>query len=290
MSAAPDSGDRAPLAPTTPPPSPLAVLRSVLARGETIRLLTGSQLASGHRDKLLGNVWSLLDPVATLAVYYLVFGIGFRQAAGSPRDFVLYLFVGIVVFRFVSETVGQATGCLRSQRGLILAADFPKAVIPISICLARLYDLLWALGVVAVVAVALGTPASIQLAWLPLLLALAVALALGLGFLVARAGLFFADLANIVAAGVRLWVLATPVFYFARDAHGREGILPPGLLDYYYGLNPMAGLLDAFREVLIWQSAPRSADLAHVAVTALALLVVGFVYFARGEGRYAKFV
>jgi len=276
--------------PAERPPGAFAVLRRVLARSETIRLLTRAQLASGHRDKLLGNLWSLLDPLATLAVYYLVFGIGFRQAADAPREFVLYLFLGIVVWRFVGESVGQATGCLRSQRGLILAADFPRAVIPISICLARLYDLLFGLGVTFAAAWWLGTPASLPLLWLPALLAIAFGLTLGLCFLVARIGLVFADTANVVAAGLRLWVLASPVFYFARSAHGREGILPPGLLDYYYGANPLAGLLDAFREVLIWRSPPRADDLVHVAVFALLVLVAGFVVFARGEGGYAKLV
>lgn len=270
-------------------PSALAVLRRLFDRGETIRILTRSQLAAGHRDKLLGNVWSLLDPLATLAVYYLVFGIGFRQAADSPKTFVIHLFLGIVVWRFVAESIAQATTCLRSQRGLVLAADFPKAVIPISICLARLYDLLWALAVAAVAAGLLGTRFSLQVLWLPGLLALTLGLTLGVCFLVARVGLFFADTVNVVGAGLRLWVLVSPIFYYARSEHGREGIVPPGLLDYYM-LNPIAGLLGAFRDVLIWQSAPRGDDLATVGVCAAMALVVGFVAFARGEGRYAKYV
>ena len=272
-----------------PAPSALAVLRRLLARGETIRLLTRSQLAAGHRDKLLGNVWSLLDPLASLAVYYLVFGIGFRQAGSSPKAFVLHLFLGIVVWRFVSESIGQATTALRSQRGLVLAADFPKAVIPIAICCARLYDLLWALVVVGMAAGLMGTRLSLQVLWLPALLALAFAFTLGVCFLVARVGLFFADTVNVVGAGLRLWVLLSPIFYFARSEHGHEGIVPPGLLDYYL-LNPIAGLLGAFRDVLIWRSAPRVDDLGTVFAWALASLVVGFFFFARAEGRYAKYV
>ncbi|MEZ4278317.1 MAG: ABC transporter permease [Myxococcota bacterium] len=285
----PDVPSTRPPAPPPAVPSAWAVLQRVLARGETIRLLTRSQLAAGHRDKLLGHLWSLLDPLASLAVYYLVFGIGFRQAGSSPRTFVLHLFLGIVVWRFVSESIGQATGCLRSQRGLVLAADFPKAVIPISICLARLYDLLWGLVVVAVAAGLLGLRFSGELLWLPALLSLAFAMTLGISFLVARLGLFFGDTANVVGAGLRLWVLLSPIFYFARSEHGHTGIIPPGLLDYYM-LNPIAGLLGAFRSALIWHEAPRADDLGTVALFAAAALIAGFVIFARGEGRYAKYV
>lgn len=285
----PDAPPTRPPAPPPAVPSAWSVLKRVLARGETIRLLTRSQLAAGHRDKLLGHLWSLLDPLASLAVYYLVFGIGFRQAGSSPRAFVLHLFLGILVWRFVSESIGQATTCLRGQRGLVLAGDFPKAVIPISICLARLYDLLWGLVVVAAAAALLGLRFSGQLLWLPGLLALAFAATLGICFLVARLGLFFGDTANVVGAGLRLWVLLSPIFYFARSEHGQTGIVPPGLLDYYM-LNPVAGLLGAFRSVMIWSEAPRADDLGSVAAFAFAALVAGFVVFARGEGRYAKYV
>ncbi|MBK7950064.1 MAG: ABC transporter permease [Deltaproteobacteria bacterium] len=265
------------------------MLRRLLARGETIRLLTRAQLAAGHRDKLLGNVWSLLDPLASLAVYYLVFGIGFRQAGASPKTFVLHLFLGIVVWRFVAESIAQATTALRSQRGLVLAADFPKAVIPIAICCARLYDLLWALVVVGLAAGSMGTRLSLEILWLPALLGLAFAFTLGVCFVVARIGLFFADTVNVVGAGLRLWVLVSPIFYFARSEHGHAGIVPPGLLDYYM-LNPIAGLLGAVRDVLIWRSAPRADDLGTVLAWSVGALVLGFVFFARAEGRYAKSV
>lgn len=284
-----------PDAPPPPPSAPAAapsawtVLRNVLRRGETIRLLTRSQLAAGHRDKLLGHLWSLLDPLASLAVYYLVFGIGFRQAGSSPRSFVLHLFVGIVAWRFVSESIGQATTALRGQRGLVLAADFPKAVIPIAICCARLYDLVWALAVAIVAAAALGTRFSPVVLWLPALVALGFAFTLGVCFLVARVGLFFADTVNVVGAGLRLWVLLSPIFYFARSEHGQTGVVPPGLLDYYM-LNPVAALLGPLRDVLIWGSAPRPDDLATLVVAALGALALGFVVFARAEGRYAKYV
>lgn len=285
---------RAPSSAASPPPlaadpGVVAQLRGVASRLETIRLLTRSQLAAGHRDKLLGHVWSLLDPLASLAVYYLVFGIGFRQAAGSPRTFVLHLFLGLVVWRFFAESINQATTCLRGQRGLILAAAFPKAVIPIAICSARLYDLLWALVVGMGAALALGQRIGTSVLWLPALLVATFGLTLGLCFVVARLGLLYADTVNVVGAGLRLWVLLSPIFYFAREEHGRPGIVPPGLLDYYM-LNPIAGLLGAYRDALIWGESPRGDDLVWVGCCAVLALTTGFVFFARGEGRYAKLV
>lgn len=274
---------------TPRPPGPLKALRRLLARGETIRLLVGAQLKAGHRDKVLGHFWSLLDPLVTLAVYYLIFGIGFRQAGDRPSEFVLYLFLGIIVWRFFGESVSQATGSLRSHRGLIVAADFPKSVIPISICLARLYDLLWALLVVFMVAWFSGISFSAALLWMPCIIAVELVLTLGVCLFVAYLGLFFADSTNIVSAILRLWVLASPIFYFAHSEHGRTGIIPADLIGYYM-LNPIAGLLDAYRAVLIWGEPPAFGEFGYVAVVASISLVVGFVLFTRGEGRFAKYV
>lgn len=264
-------------------------LRRIFQSGTTIRLLTTSQLKAGNRDKLLGYLWSLFDPLLTLAVYYLVFGIGFRQAGDAPSEFVFYLFTGIVAWRFFGDSVAQSAGCLRSNRGLILSSDFPKAVFPISICSARTYDLLWAMLVMIGLAWWTGNSPSLSLLWLPGIMAVQFALTLGISLLIAHLGLFFADTANLLAAFLRLWVLASPIFYFARSEHGRTGIIPLDWIDYYM-LNPIAGLLGAYRSVLIWSEPPNLADLAYVAAFSGVTLIVGFVLFSRGEGVFAKYV
>jgi ABC-type polysaccharide/polyol phosphate export permease len=274
------------------PPAPSGVSHSLVRlfeSGDTIRLLAGAQLKAGNRDKLLGHLWSLLDPLLTLCVYYIVFGIGFRQAGDAPGEFVLYLFTGIVVWRFFGDSVGQSTASLRSHRGLILATDFPKAVIPIAICSARGIDLLWALAVVVGVGAMTGVAPSAALVFLPLVIATQLLLTLGACLFVARLGLFYADMANIVSALLRLWVLVSPIFYFARSEHGRHGIIPPDLIDYYM-LNPIAGLLGAYRSVLIWGEPPDWSELSYVVGCGLVALVVGGFLFARGDGSFAKYV
>ena len=83
-----------------PPEDVPGPVRRLLQRRETLWFLVLSNLRAGHRDKLLGNFWNLLDPLLFMGVYFLVFGIGFRQAQGSPREFVIYLAIGVIVWRF----------------------------------------------------------------------------------------------------------------------------------------------------------------------------------------------
>ena len=107
-------------------------LRGLYARRETIRYLVTANLKAGHRDKVLGNLWNLLDPLLSLSVYYLVFGVLFRQASGGAGNYLVYLFIGILSWRFLDGAVSQAVNSIRGNRGLVHEINFPKAVFPIS--------------------------------------------------------------------------------------------------------------------------------------------------------------
>ena len=270
-------------------PTRLTNLRRVFARLETIRYLVGANLRAGNRDKVLGHLWSLLDPLLSMGVYFLIFGIGFRQAADGPLDFIVYLTIGVLVWRYHSETLAQATHCIRGNRALIHEVAFPKAILPISISLSRLYDLLWGLVALLFVLALAGAPLSVQLCWLPLLVLLQLVLTTGLAFVVAYLGTFFADTANVLAVVLRLWLYLSPIFYYVRSEVGDGGIIPSSYL-HLYMLNPIAGFLEVYRAALLWNVTPDPRTLGYVAGAGLVTLVLGFALFSRGEAKFAKFI
>ncbi|MFP6639419.1 MAG: hypothetical protein VCC04_04175, partial [Myxococcota bacterium] len=133
------------------------------------------------------------------------------------------------------------------------------------------------------------SPFTLQILWLPLIIGLQFLLCLGLAFWVAYFGAIFADTQNIVAVGTRLLFFLSPIFYFARSRDGHPGIVPERYLDLYY-LNPLAGLLDSYRDSILWGSTPTGANLYYVAGLAGGSLLLGFWLFSRGEGRFAKYL
>jgi len=261
--------------------------RQLLARRETIRYLVSSQLKAGHRDKVLGHLWNLLDPMLFVGVYFVVFGLLFSQRRpGGTTEYILYLSIGILAWRFHGASISQATHCVRGNRGLIHEISFPKAVFPVAICFSRLYDFLWGLVVVALLALLLGSGFSTQWAWLPPLLLLQLLFTLGIAFIVAHLGAFFADTVNIVDVGLRLWFYFSPIFYQIR---GPRSIIPENYLHLYL-LNPMAGFFESYRNVILHGQPPQTGELIYLAIVSVALVVTGFAVFARGEGSFAKYV
>jgi len=262
-------------------------LRELYARRETVLYLVSSNLKAGHRNKALGNLWNLLDPLLSLAVYFVVFGLLFQQAArGRSGDYLIYLFVGVLAFRFLDGTIHQAVNCIRGNRGLINEINFPKAVFPLSISLSRLYDFLWGLVVLAVAMLITRQPLTWQALWALPLTVVALVFFTGLAYVVAYLGAFFADTANISTVGLRLLFYASPVLYYVHGEHTR---VPEQYLAVYM-LNPMACLLEGYHDALVRQQAPDPGYLLYLVAFALVTLVAGYGIFSRGEGKFAKYV
>lgn len=279
-------------------------LRQLWARRETIRYLTSSSLKAGHRDKVLGHLWNLLDPLMFMLVYYFVFGVLFgMRGGGRSAEFMLYILIGVLTFQFISATTGQASACIRANRGLIHEISFPKAVFPVSVTSSRLYDLLWGLVVLVAFLLVAGIWPSIHFLWLPLLVVLTAMFALGVAFVVAFVGAFFADTTNVVNIVLRLLFYCSPIFYFVRDEVSYEvrdglcvevvkyeALFHNDLACLVYMWNPIACFFECYRDVLLWGRVPDPHLLYRAAVVSIIVCVVGFAVFCRGEGKFAKYV
>lgn len=263
-------------------------LQELFRRRETIRFLVRSSLEAGDRDKVLGRIWSLLDPILFMLVYLVVFGYSFRQIKTSPTEFVVYLLCGVLSWRFFESAIIQATGCIRSNRGLIHEINFPKAVFPTSVCLSKLSDFFWGLIVLFAVVICFH-PMSIspQMAWLPVVVGIQLLFTLGACFVVAVFGAYFADTANIVAAVMKFWFYFSPVFYRIPKSNG--GAVPDDYI-WLYMLNPIACFFEAYRNCLLRGEAPNLNQLAYTLAISIALFFGGFAVFIRGEGQFAKYV
>ena len=138
------------------------LLAQLYARRETVWYLVGANLKAGQRDKVLGHLWNLLDPALFMLVYFFVFGVLLSATSrGRSGEFMLYILIGVLSWRFLSGTVGQASDCVRGNRGLIHEISFPKAIFPLSIGLSRMYDFVWGLVVMAIVLL-IASPGSIS--------------------------------------------------------------------------------------------------------------------------------
>ena len=135
-------------------------------------------MRSAHQDTLLGNVWHLANPMLSVAVYYLVFGVMLDVSRGID-NYVLWLMIGVFTFNLTSRCVLGGATAISNNQGLMRAIRFPRALLPVSVIVQRLLTFGFELAVLA--AVALLTGEGVTWRWLALPIVIGVHSALNLG-------------------------------------------------------------------------------------------------------------
>ena len=253
----------------------------------TYRGLVGNfaqrELRGKYKGSALGWFWSLLNPLATLAVYALVFGFFLRfpvpvAGNGELQNFAVYLFTGLVAWNFFHSVVTGSIGALAASGPLLKKIWFPPFAPVIGGAGATLFQTGIELALLVAVMVVVGN-ISWTLLLLPFLLALLAAFSVGLGLMLAMLNVRYRDVAYLVTILLNLLFYATPIIYpIALVPEDWHGWLPVRDL---YELNPLTQFVEAFRDIVYDLETPSLARLGGLTLVSTVVLLAGFTYFQR---------
>ncbi len=272
----------------------MTTLNELSASRELLANLTLRELRGKYKRSTLGWTWSLLNPLATMAIYTMVFSVILKvqPPVGEPsglHSFPFFLLCGLLPWNFLSAGLGASIGSLVANGNLIKKVYFPREVVVASTVLAGVVAFLIELGVLAV---ALLLVRNFVLPWIPgviLLVALLTVFMLGLGLALSVFNVYFRDVQHLFAILMQLWFYATPIVYPPELVPERAhvfGVLLP--ISGLYSLNPMVVFVRDFRACLYDLRFPPMSDLAYLSVVSVAMLVVGAWVFTRFEPRLAE--
>jgi lipopolysaccharide transport system permease protein len=244
-------------------------------------VLVLKELRVRYKRTLLGYGWSLLQPLAFAAVYYLVFK-KFIDIDTGGMDYTLFLVAGLFSWQWFANAMATGTWALIVNGPLIAQVNFPRIYAVLGGFLNDAVHFLLALPVILGFVLWLGDgPRVGWLWWLPLLLVIQGGLILGLSLLIASLTLFLRDLERLVTIGVLMLFHLTPVVY------------PPTLIPEGYRwvlvANPMGGLTVAWRSAFV-EGRVDPLWLGVAAAWAGGALVLGSVVFTKLRGRFAEVV
>ena len=250
-----------------------------------IRYLVQRQISRNYRGSYLGLVWAFLGPLLMVALLTLVFsemlGIRFREVTGdSPLNFGLYLYCGLVPFLAYSEALNRGVNIIRRNSDLVQKVVFPLEILPLTTAITSLIvNSVFGLGALVVVLVVLEQ----RLYWTVLLLPLVVIpqllFTLGLNYLMAVAGTYMPDIRETLRAVVRATFFMTPIIWPAERV--------PESLRFLVDYNPLAVLVEAYRNLILDGVLPDGMAMAYFSLFAVALFVAGFVVFNRVKHNFA---
>ena len=234
-----------------------------------------------YRQSMVGFAWAIIPSLVTVGAATLVFHKVARIDTGST-PYPLFAFAAIAPWTFFTNSLNLGTMSVIQAQSMITRLPFPREALPLAVCGTSLLDL--AISILTFVGFAYVTGAGLPLtaAWLPVLLLIEIVLTVGVVLFVSALNVFVRDIRLAVPFLAQLWLFVTPVMYPLSS-------VPAGLRPWYRA-NPMTGLVESFRDVLIYGKVPDFGLLLPTIVGAIAAAIIGAWYFSATESRFADVV
>lgn len=268
----------------------MGYLRELFAARELLSNLILREVKGKYRRTFFGQLWSLLNPLATMLVYTIVFSVIFR-ARPTPGDpsgldsYPLWLLAGLLPWLFFSRVVSGGLASITANASLIKKVYFPRMTLPFAVTGSTGVTWLIEMGLLAVALSAFG---AFVLPWMPLVLLFMVLLALlatGLAMGLAVLTVYFRDTQHLAAIALQMWMYLTPVIYPLHLVESATRDQPWLLV--LYRLNPMERFVSVFRQLLYDNRWPDLVDSAWCVGWAVGVFTIGFLVFKRFERKLA---
>jgi lipopolysaccharide transport system permease protein len=248
---------------------------------ELLFFLTWRDIKVRYKQTALGAAWAVIQPLFTMLVFTLFFG----RLARVPSDgfpYPLFSYAALLPWQLFAYALTESSNSVVANERLITKVYFPRLVVPLASILAGLVDFVIAFTLVIGMMVWYGVRPTLAILTLPFFVILAMATALGVGLWLSALNVIYRDVRYTLNFIVQFWLFASPVAY--------SSTLVPARWRPFYGLNPMAGVIEGFRWALLGKAqAPGAMLWVSVAVVAL-VLVGGLYYYRRMEKTFADVV
>lgn len=268
----------------------LSAALDILKRRELLLTLAGRNLKLRYKGSVLGFLWTLLDPLILMLIYYFVFSL--LIAKFPVPNFALLLITGLLGWTFLSMTVSDSLGSVLDQAHLVKKIYFPREILPLAVLLANLANFILALGVLVAIFAVLGFFPGWTLLLVPVVIAVQAMFILGLGMLVATANVFFRDIEHIIQALLLAWFFLTPIVYpveVAANFLGTKEFLGINLYGIYLA-NPMAMISLQYQHLLVAGEVYQPLMFLCTAVQAAAVFWIGWRVFHRAQRHFADLI
>jgi len=254
-------------------------MRPIWAYRGFIRGSIQREFQSKYRNSLLGAAWNIINPLAMIVVYTVIFAQVMRAklpGVDSTFAYSIYLCAGVLTWGLFAELVGRSQTMFLDNANLLKKISFPRITLPIIVVANAVlnFGIVFALFL-AFLLVSGNFPGWVIVAVAPIFM-LQIAFAMGLGMVLGVLNVFFRDVGQFFGIFLSFWFWLTPIVYPA-------GILPEAIKPYM-ALNPMAPLMAAYQGIMVNHQWPQWASLWPTAVLAAVLCLLGLHLFKKNAG------
>lgn len=248
---------------------------------ELFYFLTKRDIKVRYKQTVLGGLWAIIQPFCTMVVFSIFFG----RLAKLPSDgipYPIFVYAGLLPWTYFANSITNSGNSLVGSANLITKVYFPRVIIPASASLAGLLDFFIAMTILFVMMVYYGLYPGIEIVILPFLIGLTFLCAVGVGLWLSAMNVQYRDIRYAIPFIIQIWMFVSPVIYPASLVTERY--------KWVLALNPMGGVINAFRACVLGHKSVDWMILCVSTMTILVLFFSGLYYFRRMEKTFADVV
>ena len=249
-------------------------------RRELLYFFVWRDIKVRYKQTVFGTAWAVIQPIALMAIFSISIG-QIKGIGDTDVPYPLFVLSGLIPWTLFSNGLVGAAFSLVASESIVTKVWFPRLLLPVASVAANLLDFAVSLVLLEVIALFAGVRPTAVILALPVVTLLALVSALGLGTFLAALNVRYRDVRYVIPFLVQLMMFTSPVLY----THS----LIPGPLQGLYALSPIVGTIEGFRWAILGGARPDAAMLLST-VSALVLLAIGVVYFARTERSFSDVI
>lgn len=256
-------------------------IKAVYKWRELLWQMVGREVKARYKQSVLGYFWVILTPLAQMLVMSFAFSVIMRIPTNSTGSipYSIFLFVALLPWNLFSNSISSANSSLVNSSSLITKIYFPRTILVISTITAKIIDFLFASIILIIYMVVYQIPINANILWIFPIFFIQQIFTLGLSLFFSAANLLYRDIQYLLNMILLLWLYVTPIIYPAD--------LVPEKYRIFFQFNPMAVIVNAYRQVILAGGPPKYSSLIIATVVSFIILLIGLSYFKSREKIFA---
>lgn len=231
-----------------------------------------------YKGSYLGVLWSFVNPLLMTLVYAIVFPFILRS---TEPNYVTFIVIGILPWTYFTTTISLSYGCILYNGGIIKKVYFPREILPISVNISGLINFLISCVIMFLFLLFSGIGFSWYIVFLPLIILTQFIFTQALSLIISAVNVYVRDLEYIIAFFINMLFYATPILY-------SPSLFENSVIKYVMMANPMATIIESYRNVLFYQTMPNMPVLLIVLLASIVFLFIGLNIFKKLERGFAE--
>ena len=253
------------------------VFKNIYNYRELLKNNVKKEIRGKYKNSALGVIWTFLNPLLQLLVYALIFPLILKT---TQPYYVIFVCVGLIPWTFFTTSVSQSAWTIIANGNIVKKVYFPREILPISVVTSGMVNFLISTLIIVAFCFIYGLGLTKYIVFFPLVLIIQYILQLGIAFILSAATVYFRDLEHFIQIVLQVMFYATPIVY--------AGDTIPEAFRFIINLNPMAHIINGYRDIFYNQTMPDLKLLGILLAISLVFCVVGYFIFRKLQKGFAE--